>query len=157
VLRPFVANVTIDILGLSTILLFVFYLSPLFFIFLFFHLPFGIFKSFCLLYCFITVHLCFTGSMCVCVCVCVRVCVWWNWRLNSGLTLALAHYPLGHSGNPFCFSYFWDRVLLYALAGLDPNPPICASDRAGITGMCKLFLLVMVSRRDPPDLCLPSS
>jgi hypothetical protein len=34
---------------------------------------------------------------------------------------------LSHSISPFCIGYFWDRVSPYDRAGMDCNPPICAS------------------------------
>jgi hypothetical protein len=33
------------------------------------------------------------------------------------------------------FSYFWERVSLYAQASPDIHPPVCASLVAGMTGM----------------------
>jgi hypothetical protein len=37
-----------------------------------------------------------------------------------------AFYPLSHAYSPFCSGYFGDRVLLFAQASLDCDPPILA-------------------------------
>jgi hypothetical protein len=48
--------------------------------------------------------------------------------LTQGCKLARqALYHLSHSTSPFSVDYFWDRVSLYALAGLDSDPPNYAS------------------------------
>jgi hypothetical protein len=64
-------------------------------------------------------------------------------------------YHLCHSASPFCSAYFWHRVSLYALLGLDHHPPICASRVAGMTGMCHWTQPLWGS--DFPNLCLLSS
>jgi hypothetical protein len=52
------------------------------------------------------------------------------------LTRQALYYCLSHAPSPFCFHYFWDRVSLYAWAGLNRDLPIYASIVDGITGMC---------------------
>jgi hypothetical protein len=47
-----------------------------------------------------------------------------------------APYHLSHVSSPFCFSYFGDGVLLYALGGLDHDSPIYASHVVRMTGTC---------------------
>jgi hypothetical protein len=46
----------------------------------------------------------------------------------------LSLYCLSHSTNPFFFSYFLNRVSLYAQAGLGLRAPIFASHIAEVTG-----------------------
>jgi hypothetical protein len=53
---------------------------------------------------------------------------------------------LSHVANPFCFSYFSNRVLLLCLADLDRDPAICDSHVAEVSGAhhhAQLFLVEM--------------
>jgi hypothetical protein len=49
--------------------------------------------------------------------------MWWSSSWTQGLSLARqALYHLNLSTSPFCFAYFWDRVLNYSLGWLRPWP-----------------------------------
>jgi hypothetical protein len=74
-------------------------------------------------------------------------------------------YHLNHAANTFCFSYFWNKILL-----LCPNWSGLLSLVAGMTGMCHHALLFagwdrvlqtfwcgLTLNHDPPILCLLKS
>jgi hypothetical protein len=55
------------------------------------------------------------------------------WDLNSNL--CLLRQVLYTGDTPFCFCCSSNKVLVFALAGLDCNPPIYASCVSGMTGV----------------------
>jgi hypothetical protein len=83
----------------------------------------------------------------------ILVSCFWFWfcitrELNS-VPPASVHYHLSHTLSPFCFGYFWDRILHYAWAGLDHVPPIYASHIVGMISTHHCAQLLLVAMRSP--------
>jgi hypothetical protein len=55
--------------------------------------------------------------------------------------------------SPFCFNYFSNKVLPYALAGWDHHLPIYASCLAGMTGIHYHAQLLLVEMGSPKLFC----